>query len=79
MKKHIFWMIIGCGLPILLIFFAPALGLDSSTSMFIFILAMFACHLLMPLHHHGGHKQDQEKDEKQDSKIFKIKNHEQHN
>lgn len=26
MKKHIIWMIIGCGLPLLLIFFAPVLG-----------------------------------------------------
>jgi hypothetical protein len=51
MKRHIIWMIIGCGLPLLLIFFAPALGLGSNASLFIFILAMFACHLLMPMPH----------------------------
>ncbi len=56
MKKHIIWMIIGCGLPLLLIFFAPALGISSSVSTFIFIIAMFACHLLMPMNHHSGHK-----------------------
>lgn len=43
-------MIIGCTLPLLLIFFVPALGLNSNRSTFIFIVAMFACHLLMPMH-----------------------------
>jgi hypothetical protein len=55
MKKHIIWMIIGCTIPLLLIFFAPALGLGENVSLFIFIIAMFACHLLMPMHQ-GGHK-----------------------
>jgi hypothetical protein len=83
MKKHIIWMIIGCGLPLLLIFFAPALGLGSGTSLFIFVLAMFACHLLMPMHSHGGHDHsghthnDQEKN-KQNLKTLKTENHEQH-
>lgn len=85
MKNHIFWMIIGCGLPLLLIFFAPALGIGSGTSLFIFVLAMFACHLLMPMHGHGGHKHnygghahnDQEENQ-HDSKTLKTENHEQH-
>ncbi|MEO5948005.1 MAG: hypothetical protein ABIP79_14400 [Chitinophagaceae bacterium] len=55
MKGHILRMIIGCGLPLLFIFFAPALGLGSGVSLLIFIVAMFACHLLMPMHHHGSH------------------------
>lgn len=59
MKKHILWMIIGCTIPLLLIFFAPALGLSSNTSLLIFIVAMFACHLLMPMYH-GGHAQKKE-------------------
>lgn len=54
-RNHIVWMIIGCGLPLLLIFFAPTLGLGSDISLFIFILVMFACHLLMPMHH-GRHQ-----------------------
>ena len=53
--KHVLLMIIGCVLPLLLIFFAPALGLSSDISFFIFMLAMFACHLLMPMHH-GEHR-----------------------
>lgn len=78
MKKHTFWMIIGCGLPLLLIFFAPALGIGSGTSLFIFVLVMFACHLLMPMHHHGAHNHYQQQEVKQDSKTIKTENHEQH-
>ena len=73
MKKHILWMVIGCTLPLLLIFFAPALGLSSSLSTFIFIVAMFACHLLMPMHHHG----EQQK-QKQNSEPSKNNQHEHH-
>lgn len=51
MKKHLIWMIIGCAVPLLLIFLAPALGLGKDVSLFIFIIAMFACHFLMPMHH----------------------------
>ena len=47
-------MAIGCGIPLLLIFFAPALGISSGTSLFIFIVIMFACHLFMPMHHNGN-------------------------
>jgi hypothetical protein len=64
-------MIIGCTLPLLLIFFAPALGLGSNTSLFVFILAMFACHLLMPMHHQGSHRHDQQ----QNSETSKTESH----
>jgi hypothetical protein len=47
-------MIIGCGLPLLFIFLAPALGISNSVSIIIFIAAMFAYHLLMPMHGHKG-------------------------
>lgn len=69
--KHILWMIIGCSIPLLLIFFAPALGLGADTSLFIFIIAMFACHLLMPMH--GNHTKRQ-----QNSETTKPENHEHH-
>lgn len=51
MKKHIIFMLIGCLLPLLLIFLLPLFGVTGNYSMFIFIIAMFACHLLMPMHH----------------------------
>ncbi|MAR66789.1 MAG: hypothetical protein CL833_06005 [Crocinitomicaceae bacterium] len=72
MKKHILWMIIGCGLPLLLIFFAPALGINNSISTFVFIVAMFACHLLMPMHH-SGHQHNH--DHSKTSKTEKDESH----
>ncbi len=62
MKSHWIWMVIGCGLPLLLIFFAPALGITGYNGLFAFIIVMFVLHLLMPHgshggggHNHGGH------------------------
>ncbi len=52
MKGHWIWMVIGCGLPLLLIFFAPALGITGNSWLFAFIFLMFVFHLIMP---HGGH------------------------
>lgn len=52
MKGHWIWMVIGCGLPLLLIFFAPALGITGNDWLFAFIILMFVFHLIMP---HGGH------------------------
>jgi hypothetical protein len=67
-------MVIGCTVPLLLIFIAPLIGLGSGMALFIFIIAMFACHLLMPMHHHGDH----EHEDKQNIKTLKKENHEQH-
>jgi len=44
-------MIIGCLLPLLLIFILPLFGVGSGVTLFIFILLMFGCHLMMM----GGH------------------------
>jgi uncharacterized membrane protein len=52
MKKRFPWMIVGCLVPLLFIFLAPVFGFGSGISLFIFILAIFGCHLLMPMHHH---------------------------
>ena len=52
MKGHWIWMVIGCGLPLLLIFFAPALGITGYNGIFGFIILMFLVHLFIP---HGGH------------------------
>lgn len=50
-------MVIGCGIPLLLIFFAPSFGIGDGSSLFIFIVVMFGIHLFMPhgSHGHGGH------------------------
>lgn len=59
MNKHLIWMIIGCIIPLLLIFLLPLFGITGNYPFFIFILAMFACHLLMPMNHrqHQTHSQ----------------------
>jgi Flp pilus assembly protein TadB len=56
MSKHNFWMIIGCAIPLLLLFIAPLLGLNNSITLFFFIIAMFACHIMMIGHHRKGHE-----------------------
>ncbi|QEC69709.1 hypothetical protein FRZ67_21290 [Panacibacter ginsenosidivorans] len=50
--KHTLMMLVGCALPLLLIFIAPLLGIRGNWSVFIFVAAMFACHLFMPMHQH---------------------------
>lgn len=46
-KNHTLWMLIGCALPVLLIFIFPLLGIKGNWPLFIFILLMFVCHLFM--------------------------------
>ena len=42
-------MITGCTVPLLLIFLLPLFGITGNYSFLIFIIAMFACHLLRRL------------------------------
>ena len=58
MNKHTILMLIGCVLPLLLIFLLPLFGITGNISIFVFIVAMFLCHLLMPMHHGGHHHED---------------------
>ncbi|MCK0190707.1 MULTISPECIES: hypothetical protein [Flavobacteriaceae] len=61
MKSHTLWMILGCVLPLLLIFIAPSIGMGENVSLFIFIILMFGCHLLMPHHKHNHDKENNNK------------------
>ena len=47
MTGHGLWMLLGCLLPLFLIFLLPLLGLSGNVGTFLFIVLMFACHLLM--------------------------------
>jgi hypothetical protein len=51
MKNYWLWMVLGCGLPLLFIFFAPSLGIGGGTALFTFFIVMFAFHLLIPMKH----------------------------
>lgn len=63
MKNHGLWMMIGCILPLLLIFILPSLGVRSDVSLFIFIILMFGCHLLMMGGYHEEHDKQGAKEE----------------
>ncbi len=54
MTKHTIQMLIGCILPLLLIFILPLFGVSSGVLLFIFIILMFGCHLMM-MGGHGAH------------------------
>lgn len=54
MNKHTILHLLGCALPLLLIFALPIIGFSGEAVIFVFIIAMFACHLLMM----GGHGHD---------------------
>lgn len=54
MNRHNIMMIIGCTLPLLLIFILPLFGISGNVSILIFILIMFGCHFMM-LGRHGMH------------------------
>ncbi len=54
MKGHGLWMVIGCLLPLLLLFLLPLLGFTSLSAIFIAIILMLALHVLMT-GAHGRH------------------------
>ena len=56
--KHFLHMLIGCGLPMLLIFVLPAFGVSEGVTLTIFMVLMLGCHLLMMRTHIGGHSDD---------------------
>ncbi len=59
MKHNPIWMILGCLVPLLLIFVLPLFGIKGNYIFLIFFLAMFACHFLM-MGRHGEHQHSQE-------------------
>ncbi|MEI9897905.1 MAG: hypothetical protein WDN28_29625 [Chthoniobacter sp.] len=60
--KNVLQMLVGCGLPMLLLFILPALGVSNGVTVVVFIVLMLGCHLLMG--GCGGH--DHEHHEPQD-------------
>ena len=47
-------MLLGCVLPLALIFLLPLVGISETVTVFVFIVLMFACHLGMMGHHKHG-------------------------
>ncbi|HEX2787544.1 MAG TPA: hypothetical protein VHP32_06525 [Ignavibacteria bacterium] len=59
MEKHHIWMLIGCVLPVLLVFLMPVFNINGTTATLIFLIIIFLCHLLMMRHHTGTHQNNQ--------------------
>jgi len=55
--KYSLHMLIGCGLPILLIFVLPLFGISEGVTLTGFIVLMLGCHLLMIRGHLTGHSE----------------------
>ena len=62
--KHFLHMLIGCGLPMLLIFVLPYFGVSEGVTLTVFMVLMLACHLLMMRgnmsdhsDHHSNHQE----------------------
>lgn len=51
--KHLLHHLLGCGLPILLLFLLPAFGVSAGVTFTLFFVLMFACHLFM-MRGHGA-------------------------
>ena len=59
--SHELKMVLGCLVPLLLIFVLPLLGFGEGFSLFVFVILMFGCHLFMMRGHHkkAGHSREQ--------------------
>ena len=57
--KHSLFHILGCAVPILLLFLLPAFGVSSGVTFTVFIVLMLGCHLMMM----GGHSDESDKPE----------------
>lgn len=61
--KHHLWMIIGCVLPLILIFLLPLFGVGSGPLLFLFLILCFGLHLIIM--GRGGHKHDEKENKDQ--------------
>ncbi len=48
-------MLLGCMIPIAMIFVLPLLGVREGVTLAVFLVLMLGCHLLMVPNHHSGH------------------------
>ena len=62
MNSHSIKMLIGCLLPLALIFILPLFGVGEGVTLFIFIVLMLGCHLMM-MGGHGKHGQGKDNEE----------------
>ena len=57
--SHTVKMLLGCLIPLLLIFLLPVLGVSGDTTSLVFLVLMFACHLFMMRGHDHGPRHEE--------------------
>ena len=60
-------MIIGCTVPLMLIFLLPLFGITGNNTFLIFIVLMFCCHLMMMGKHGHNHQHSNTNQDKNDN------------
>lgn len=68
--NHTLRMLLGCMLPLILVFVLPLFGVGSGVTLFVFIALMFMCHLMMlggHGHQDGSHHHSKEADDDRQS------------
>ncbi len=58
MKGHGLHMLIGCGLPLILIIVLPKFGVSTNVTMILAIGLMLGCHLFMGMKHRGRDREE---------------------
>ena len=58
--NHTLRMLLGCVLPLVLLFLLPLFGLGEGVTLFVAVVLMFACHLLMIGGHSHSHGRNHE-------------------
>ncbi len=53
MNRHMFWMVIGCVAPLILVFVLPLIGIKGSWPLLAGLVGMFVLHLFMMGRHRG--------------------------
>jgi len=62
MNRHLFWMVIGCLAPLIVIFLLPVIGIRGTWPLAIGLGAMFVIHLFMM----RGHREEDDDQEDQE-------------
>lgn len=57
-NNHALRMVLGCALPLLLVFVLPLLGFKGDYGVFFLVVMIFVCHLGMMRHHGDGDHQN---------------------
>lgn len=57
--NHTIWMVIGCVVPLLLLFLLPIFGVRNEITFYLFLILMFVAHLFMM----GGHGHEHNREE----------------